>query len=89
VVTSGLPGRELCAVFSSRFMPCTQCGESVDRFAAVAHHCNLERSVDHKISALHEEIAMFESQLQEFLATPRGSFESWLAARRVRGQFGA
>jgi hypothetical protein len=70
-------------------MPCTQCGESVDRFAAVAHHCNIERSVDHQMSALREDIATFEARLQEFLLTPRGSFETWLAARRVRGECGA
>jgi hypothetical protein len=79
----------LRAVFSSRFLPCTQCGESVDRFAAVAHHCNLDRSVDHQMSALREDIEMFEARLQEFLTTPRGSFEAWLASRRVRGEYGA
>jgi hypothetical protein len=76
-------------VFSSRFLPCNQCGESVDRFAAVAHHCSLDRSVDHQMTALRADIDTFEGRLQEFLATPRGSFETWLAARRVRGQYGA
>ncbi len=76
-------------LFSSRFMPCTECGASVDRFAAVAHRCSPDRSVDYRMFALREDIAQFEPRLQEYLDTARGRFETWLAARTVRGEPGA
>ncbi len=71
-------------MFVSRFMPCPQCGDSVERADLDVHRCDPERKVDFEMFALREEIAGLESQFREFLATTPGRFEAWLAARDVR-----
>ncbi len=71
-------------LFPSRFMPCAECGESLERFAAGAHHCDQARRVEYQLFGMRHEVAAFESRLQHYLDTPRGSFERWLAARQVR-----
>jgi hypothetical protein len=35
---------------------------------------------------LRDEVAQLEDGVRRYLATASGRFESWLAARRVRGQ---
>ncbi|HSE69718.1 MAG TPA: hypothetical protein VLA97_03095 [Nocardioidaceae bacterium] len=71
-------------MFLSRFMPCSQCGESVDRTAAEAHRCDPERLLDYQMVGLRPEIDGFESSMRSFLDGSRGRFEVWLAARQVR-----
>lgn len=71
-------------MFSSRFMPCTECGASVDRRADTAHTCDRDRLVDYRIFGLRRQIESLESGFTQFLETPTGRFERWLAARQVR-----
>lgn len=71
-------------MFSSRFMPCAECGASVDRSSGVAHSCDRERLLDYRMFALREEIGSLESGFASFLDTPSGRFERWLAAQEVR-----
>lgn len=71
-------------MFSSRFMPCADCGESVDRTAFETHRCDPERVLDHRIAELRDEIDAFEPRLHRYLGSPRGRFESWMAARDIR-----
>ncbi|HWL99315.1 MAG TPA: hypothetical protein VNP20_18365 [Nocardioidaceae bacterium] len=71
-------------MFLPRFMPCPQCGESVERSALRAHSCNRDRRVDHQLLGLREDITAFETRLQDYLDTESGRFEVWLAARHVR-----
>ncbi len=71
-------------MFLPRFMPCPQCGESVERSAVQDHSCNRDRRVDHQLFGLREDIAAFETRMQEYLDTESGRFEVWLAARHVR-----
>ena len=71
-------------MFASRFMPCTDCGESVERSVAPGHRCASERLVEFQMFGLREDIAGFEHRLQHFLETSGGRFEVWLAARQVR-----
>jgi hypothetical protein len=71
-------------VFSSRFMPCEECGASVDRRAETEHTCDAERLLDYRMFGLREEIASLESGLVQFLESPDGRFQRWLAARDVR-----
>jgi len=71
-------------VFTSRFMPCEDCGESVERSTAPSHRCSSERLVEYRMFGLREEIAGFEDRLEQFLQSGLGRFETWLAARRVR-----
>jgi hypothetical protein len=71
-------------MFASRFMPCPDCGASVDRSQSDAHHCDPERRADYRMFALRAEVAGLEDQFMDFLESSRGRFEVWVAAREVR-----
>jgi hypothetical protein len=71
-------------MFSSSFMPCSECGESLERSAAATHRCDPERLVEYQMFGLRDEIAKFEVKLYRYLQTASGRFEVWLAARDVR-----
>lgn len=71
-------------MFTSRFMPCEHCGESVERTSAESHTCDAERKVEFEMFRMRLQIANFESHFHTYLDQPRGLFESWLAARAVR-----
>ena len=73
-------------MFKSRFMPCPECGGSVDQSAAQAHRCHPERLADFQMFKLRDEVAALEHRLHAFLTSGSGQFEAWLAARQVRGQ---
>ena len=73
-------------MFGSRFMPCPECGASVDRTAATRHECSPERRADFMAFGLRDEVARLEDGVRRYLATASGRFESWLAARHVRGE---
>ena len=65
----------------SRFMPCAECGESVERGAPEPHVCDAERQLDFRVFQLHEEMAAFDDQLADWLGSAHGRFASWLAER--------
>lgn len=73
-------------MFRSRFMPCRECGTSVDRTGLPEHECLPERWAEYQMFGLRGEVAQLETGLRRYLATASGRFESWLAARQVRGQ---
>ena len=75
-------------MFLSRFMPCTECGASVERAQTDEHRCDPERLLDFRMFALRDEVAAFEANLTAFLDGPSGQFHRWLAARDVRGDTG-
>jgi hypothetical protein len=64
----------------SRFMPCGECGASVDRVAGI-HLCEPEAVLDFRLFKLREEIARFDEQLAAWLETARGRFAAWIAER--------
>ena len=66
-------------MFRSRFMPCPDCGESVERGEPIP-----ERVVEFRMFGLRPEVARLEEALQEHLATPGGRFEAWMAWHEVR-----
>lgn len=75
--------------FPSRFMPCAECGVSLERDALERHECELERVLDFRLFHLRDEVAAFEQQLRAYLASALGQFEVWYAAReRRRGRPG-
>jgi hypothetical protein len=80
----------VAALFSSRFMPCPECGESVERLPDddTPHRCDPARRVEFQMCALRDELAGCEDELHRYLQTTRGRFEVWLAARQVRGVVG-
>ena len=73
-------------MFRSRFMPCQECGASVDRTGLPGHECSPDRWADYQMFGLRDEVAQLETGILRYLATAPGRFESWLAARQVRGQ---
>jgi hypothetical protein len=75
-------------MFLSKFMPCEDCGASLEREAAGLHVCDPERLADYQLFGLRHLVADFDSQLVRFLASPLGRFEVWMAARRIRGTQG-
>jgi hypothetical protein len=71
----------------SRYMPCPECGTSVDRTAGAAHACDPERRLDFQLFGLREEVASLEAGIRAYFASKRGRFELWYAAReRGRGR---
>ena len=73
-------------VFRSRYMPCDECGASVDRLGRGLHECAPERLADFQLFGLRDDVAQLEARMRRYLATASGRFESWLAARQVRGE---
>ena len=71
-------------MFLSRFMPCSECGDSIDRTVPLSHQCDPERRAAYAMYALRPEIDAFEDLLQEYLTGSDGRFEVWMAARHVR-----
>ena len=72
-------------MFRSRYMPCDECGASVDRTVLREHECSSERRTDFEMFGLGGEVAELDSGVRLYLATAGGRFETWLAARHVRG----
>ena len=68
----------------SRYMPCAECGASVDRTASSIHLCEPERWLDYRLFQLRDEIAAFDAQLAAWLTTARGRFAAWIAERDRR-----
>lgn len=79
------PGGQEVEMFLSRYMPCEECGESVDTTASTPHRCSPSRRVDFAMFGLRHEIEALESSFHAYLADSRGRFAAWLAARQVRG----
>ena len=72
-------------MFASRYLPCPDCGASMDRTDPQPHVCDAARVLDFSMFALRHEITRFERLLADYLVSPAGVFETWLAARDVRG----
>jgi hypothetical protein len=68
-------------MFVSRYMPCADCGASLERRESDAHECKLERRLDYELFGLREMIERFEDELAAYLGSPRGRFELWYAQR--------
>jgi hypothetical protein len=71
-------------LFASRYLPCPDCGASIDRAEVEAHRCDQERLVDFTMFGLRHEVDELEQRFQQHLESSRGRFEVWLAARDVR-----
>jgi hypothetical protein len=76
-----LPITVLGSFPQSRFMPCPECGVSVERVEIDLHECDGDRLLDFHLFQLREEIAAFDAQLAAWLASTRGRFAAWLAER--------
>jgi hypothetical protein len=70
-------------MFPFRYMPCVECGASVEQSSKDRHRCEPEQLVEYQVFRMHAAIARFEDDLMAYLRTSRGKFEAWLAARQV------
>lgn len=73
-------------VFRSRYMPCDECGASVDRVVVRLHECSPERLADFQMFGLRDDVPQLEARMWRYLTSASGRFECWLAARQVRGE---
>ena len=71
-------------MFGSRFMPCHDCGASVDRHDPAEHLCDPEHLVDFLLFALRSDVERLEESVTAYLDSPTGRFEVWRARRKVQ-----
>jgi len=62
-----------------RFMPCPECGGSVAGDRRGDHVCDRERWLDYQMIQQRAELESFETEIDAYLASPRGRFELWYA----------
>ena len=67
-----------------RYMPCANCGASVERSSTDEHVCDRARLVEYQMFQLRDEVAEVESELGAYFDSPSGRFELWLAERERR-----
>jgi hypothetical protein len=73
----------------SAHMPCPECGVSLQRHGGAEHVCDEQRLLEFRLFQLRDEIASFDAQLSEWLASARGRFATWIAERdRLAGPNG-
>ena len=72
-------------LFRSRFMPCPDCGASIDQLDNEEHSCEQERRLDFQLFLLRDECARFDEELAAYLASSEGRFEQWYAEWSRRG----
>ncbi len=75
-------------MYRSRYMPCSECGASVEQTASASHACDIERRLAYELFQLREEIARFEADVTAFLDSAPGRFEVWYARRERLGADG-
>jgi hypothetical protein len=61
-------------------MPCGECGASVAWAERDVHVCDPERLLDYGMFQLRDEIEAIEGEVEEYMDSPRGRFERWLAS---------
>jgi hypothetical protein len=71
-------------VFVSRYIPCPECGASIERQDHEQHECDPERRLDYQLFQLRGEVELLEQQVADYLGSPRGQFELWYAQRERR-----
>ncbi len=70
-------------MFPSRYMPCPDCGASLERNDD-AHECERERRLEFQLFQLRDQIDEVEAEVAEYLASPQGRFELYYAERDRR-----
>src|SRR5712691_6150169 len=68
-------------LFQSRYMPCPECGASVDHCETEVHACEQDRRLSYQVFQLRDEVTQFDAALADYLDSPHGRFEQWYAER--------
>jgi hypothetical protein len=66
-------------MLGSRYMPCEECGASLDRRERDGHVCDSDRRLEYQVFQERAAITQFDDQLSAYLASPHGQFEVWYA----------
>jgi hypothetical protein len=64
-----------------RLIACPNCGEPCAWELNDGHVCELERRYDYELIKRHFELKRFQDELEAWLDSPEGRFESWCAAK--------
>lgn len=64
------------------YMPCDECGVSVDQSRKEFHECDEIKRLDYQMFLLKEEIDSFEDQLKRYLDSKQGQFDMFYASRK-------
>jgi hypothetical protein len=67
--------------FVSRYMPCPECGASVEASASDEHVCEPERVLQYRTFQLGSRVEDLERGFRDYLESPEGRFAQWLAER--------
>ena len=66
-------------MFLSRYMPCDECGTSLERHERDKHACDPERRLDYQLFQQRVAVAHFDDELSSYLVSRQGQFEVWYA----------
>jgi len=66
------------------FMPCPECGASVEVAAATDHVCDPDRRLDFVMFQLRAEVSALGAEIEDFFSSARGRFEQWYADQERR-----
>lgn len=65
-----------------QYMPCPECGATLENAEMDQHVCEQERWLNYQLFQLREEIAGFDRDVGTYLASAKGQFELWYAERQ-------
>ena len=66
------------------FMPCPECGASVEEATKTEHVCDPARRLDFEMFQLRDEVSGLDTQIDAYLSSARGRFEQWYADHERR-----
>ena len=66
-------------MFRSRYMPCDECGTSLDHNERDAHACDAERRLDYQLFQQRAALANLDDELCAYLDSAQGRFAVWYA----------
>lgn len=68
---------------SSRFMPCPECGASVEQSKADEHECDLNQKTEYELfQTVRGEMEGFNAEVEGFFAEPETKFALWEAEQK-------
>lgn len=70
-------------MFSSRYMPCPDCGDAVER-SDNDHTCDVDRMVDYQLFGLRHMVGRLEDDVRTYLDSKQGRFDAYLAREQIR-----
>jgi hypothetical protein len=66
-------------MFQSRYMPCTECGTSLDHVERDEHECDPGRRLEYQLFQHRAAIGRFDDEFAAYLGSAQGRFAVWYA----------